>query len=85
DAGLIAEISGGAMPRQVIPASMFSHITCDGDITGDAVVDLSDLAVLLANFDASPATTADGDIDGDGVVGLTDLAMLLAAFDSTCP
>ncbi|RMF84847.1 MAG: hypothetical protein D6744_02365 [Planctomycetota bacterium] len=57
---------------------------CDEDVNGDGVVDLTDLAVVLSNFDASGATHADGDIDGDGDVDLTDLALLLAAFDAIC-
>ena len=52
-----------------------------GDLNGDDVVDLTDLAILLSNFDTpSGATLEDGDIDGDGDVDLTDLALLLAVF-----
>ena len=59
---------------------------CVGDVDGNHVVDLTDLAVLLAHFDTpSGATLAEGDVDGDGDVDLSDLAMLLSAFDRTCP
>ncbi|RMF82132.1 MAG: hypothetical protein D6744_06350 [Planctomycetota bacterium] len=52
-----------------------------GDLNGDDVVDLTDLAILLSNFDTpSGATLEDGDIDGDGDVDLTDLALLIALF-----
>lgn len=53
-----------------------------GDINGDNVVDLADLAELLANYgDGSPVA---GDLDNDGDVDLTDLAQLLANYGSNC-
>ena len=85
DCGLIAEIEGGTLGRQIIPAVMLTHVTCTGDVNGDGLVNLTDLARLLSNFDMTPAATGDGDIDGDGAVGLTDLALLLANFDVVCP
>ncbi|RMF78526.1 MAG: hypothetical protein D6744_10005, partial [Planctomycetota bacterium] len=69
-------------------AVMQFHVAtwCDGDVNGDGGVDLTDLAIVLANFDtASGATRVDGDIDGDGDVDLADLAILLANYDSVCP
>lgn len=58
---------------------------CPGDLNSDNVVDLGDLAGLLANFGTvSGATTADGDLDGDGDVDLSDLAGLLAVFGVSC-
>ena len=59
-------------------------IDCPGDVNGDLVVDLTDLAVLLANFDATGATREQGDLDGSGTVDLSDLAMLLANFGVPC-
>lgn len=57
----------------------------DGDTDGDGDVDLTDLAVTLANFDTpSGATRHDGDADGDGDVDLTDLALTLSNFDAAC-
>jgi Thrombospondin type 3 repeat len=59
---------------------------CPGDVNGDNVVDLSDLAALLTNFGTgSGATRAMGDLDGDADVDLSDLAQLLANFGATCP
>lgn len=57
---------------------------CAGDLNGDLMVDLSDLATLLSNFGLSPALPDDGDIDFDGDVDVSDLAALLAAFGSNC-
>jgi serralysin len=53
---------------------------CPGDLNGDKVVDLSDLAILLAAFGISDA----GDIDGDGDTDLADLAILLSHWGATC-
>lgn len=58
--------------------------SCVGDLNGDGVVDLADLATLLAHFGAGGATGADGDLDGDQDVDLADLAQLLSAFGTTC-
>lgn len=55
------------------------------DLDGNGVVDLVDLATLLAHFGTgSAATFEDGDIDTDGDVDLTDLATLLSYFGSNC-
>lgn len=56
---------------------------CTGDVDGDGDVDLSDLALLLANF-GTPSGATVGDVDGDGDVDLSDLAVLLANFGMTC-
>jgi hypothetical protein len=63
---------------------------CAGDIdgSGDCIVNLSDLAHLLANYGVtSGATPEQGDIDppgGDGDVDLGDLAALLAQYGDDC-
>jgi len=46
------------------------------DVSGDGVVDATDLAILIAAFD-TPAI----DLDGDGVCTSSDIAFLLAAWD----
>jgi|GEM_PF-4455704 len=59
---------------------------CPGDLNGDRVVNLSDLAILLANYGAEEGMThADGDLDFDGDVDLSDLAYLLGVYGDTCP
>lgn len=63
-------------------SELLSFGTCPGDVTGDEVVDLDDLQVLLFNFGApSPAS---GDADGDSDVDLDDLQLLLFNFGSFC-
>lgn len=61
-----------------------SSFQCPGDITGDGVVDLGDLAQLLSNFGRANATFNDGDLNGDGLVDLSDLAGMLAIYGSSC-
>ena len=56
---------------------------CVGDLDHDGDVDLTDLAVLLSDFDCGGGNCA-GDVDGDGDTDLTDLAQLLAVFDVPC-
>lgn len=60
--------------------------TLSGDTNCDCLVNLTDLATLLANFgNAGGATWQDGDQNGDGNVDLSDLAALLANFGASCP
>ena len=59
---------------------------CYGDVNGDRVVDLSDLATLLANFGLNgTALLSTGDLDCDGDVDLSDVAKLLSLYGSVCP
>lgn len=57
---------------------------CEGDVDGDGDVDLSDLGVVLANFNGAVGCASDGDLDGNGVVDLSDLGIVLAAFGNVC-
>jgi hypothetical protein len=50
---------------------------CDGDLNGDGVVNVKDLAMLKAAFFTHDATA---DLNGDGVVNAVDLALLKAQF-----
>lgn len=57
----------------------------DADFENNCEVNLTDLAILLANFGtATGATNATGDTDGNGDVVLTDLANTLARFGNVC-
>ena len=55
---------------------------CLGDLDGDFDIDLTDLALLLSDFDCSGGCV--GDVDGDGDTDLTDLAVLLSVFEAPC-
>ena len=55
----------------------------DADVDDDCDVDLTDLAILLSDFDCTSGCVAD--TNGDGNTDLTDLARILSFFDATCP
>lgn len=71
------EISSGRMTITCL-------IPCPADLNRDGLVDLVDLAQLLAHFGLTTDSHADGDITLDGVVDLADLAMMLADFGTIC-
>ncbi|MHC5114481.1 MAG: outer membrane protein assembly factor BamB family protein [Planctomycetota bacterium] len=54
-----------------------------GDLSGDGIVGIADLLMLLAGWGPCPdlPTTCPIDLDLDGVVGLRDLLILLASWD----
>jgi hypothetical protein len=58
---------------------------CIGDLNDSGVVDLSDLATLLAHFATESTSFANGDMDSNGIVDVSDLALLLANFALNCP
>lgn len=58
---------------------------CSGDLNGDRVVNLADLAALLSNYGAVNVSYNRGDLDGNGVVDLADLAVLLSSYGVSCP
>lgn len=58
---------------------------CLGDLNCDGVVDIADLALLLGNFGASPATYSQGDLNCDGVVDIADLSLFLSKFGGAHP
>ena len=86
----LGDINGDHWPDLVVGNSgdvsvkvFYAHPPpCVGDTDYDGDVDLTDLAILLSNFDAEDYVP--GDVDNDGDVDLTDLALLLANFDAQC-
>ena len=85
NSGQIAFFAQLADGRGVMMVASPASTPCPGDVNGDRIVDLSDLATLLANFGTlSGATLEDGDLDGDGDVELPDLTLLLASFGTSC-
>jgi probable HAF family extracellular repeat protein len=89
--GNVITLCGNATNPQGNPEAWIARYAlaptpCPGDVNSDRVVELADLAILLAHFGTpSGATLADGDLDGNGRVDLSDLAILLSHFGTTCP
>lgn len=62
-----------------------NEVECPGDLNGDGVIDLQDLAQLLGHYGTTSGATYEmGDLDGDQDVDLGDLAALLAVYGTTC-
>lgn len=57
----------------------------DGDADINKKVDISDFAVLAANFNLTGKRWTDGDFDGNETVNITDFAALAANFNQTFP
>lgn len=81
-----AQDVGASGPAEVHQAAQhdLSSDPVPGDVNGDGVVDLSDLAQLLAAFGTCtghPDYDPDADLNEDGCVELGDLATVLANFE----
>ena len=76
-------------PVEPVNMSFYLYASdCPEDFSGNGIVDLTDLALLLSNFDSCVGDAGFDpkiDLDNSGCVDLTDLARLLSAFDSVCP
>ncbi|MFK7962182.1 MAG: hypothetical protein AB8G96_16850 [Phycisphaerales bacterium] len=60
--------------------------TCPPDLSGNGVVDFTDITSLLAAFGECPdAGPCPADLNGDDVVGFEDLLQVLSAFGFVCP
>ena len=71
------DIDGNGIPEEC---------DCVGDLNGDRVVDLDDLAQLLGHYAATgDVSYYQGDLDFDGDVDLDDLAEMLSRYGDTCP
>ena len=80
DGDEVAACSDPADPA-IIPGGPGSGLP--GDLNADGVIDLSDLGVVLADFNCSGLCA--GDVDGDGDTDLSDLGVVLANWGETCP
>lgn len=63
-------------------------LPCPADVNGDRFVDLSDVALMLSAFGATPSNSNYSlacDIDRNGVVELGELASVLAVYGNACP
>lgn len=82
--GVLSPYTSGA-PNGVYNAHFVYHNPVTGDLTGDGVVDLGDLAKLISNYGrtGSPGYAA-GDMNNDGVIDLGDLTAVLALYGLDC-
>ena len=88
DAGMVdvGNVGMSGLPVVDIGAYEYQGQTCRGDLDGDGLIDLGDLAQLLGHYGAaSGAVYADGDLGRDGDVDLDDLAELLSLYGHPCP
>ncbi len=82
DAATLVVNPGQGCPN---PGASGNYCTADIDGSADCLVNLSDLAQLLANYGTTAgAVHDDGDLDGDGDVDLSDLAALLGQYGDDC-
>ncbi len=79
----LCEVTSDAAGEVVTITGIGVQGPCAGDANGDRVVDLTDLAEVLAGFGQTGVGLA-GDVDYDGDVDLTDLAIVLANFGVAC-
>ncbi len=56
--------------------------TCLADLTGDGIVDISDVFAFLAAYNATDPTA---DLTGDGVVDIADVFAFLGSYNTGCP
>ncbi len=57
--------------------------SCVGDLTGDGVIDLSDLGIVLSDYGCTSGCV--GDLDGNDTTDLSDLGAILSVFNTLCP
>ena len=55
-----------------------------GDFNGDLVISVSDMLLLLAEFDCYAPAVCETDLDGSGFVSVSDLLMFLSYFGTAC-
>jgi hypothetical protein len=58
---------------------------CYGDLDGDHLINLNDLAQLLGHYGQTGMTYEDGDLNEDGEIDLDDLAEMLSLYGRPCP
>jgi hypothetical protein len=76
---LTPHLLDAAEQRPAIPYTLYVATPLPGDVDFDGDVDLTDLALLLADYGCAGDDCA-GDIDHDGVTDLSDLATLLGHY-----
>lgn len=79
----IMTVTFTALSVLVVPTR--GALYCVADLNSNGVVDLSDLAALLAHFGSdNGGTLENGDLDGDHDIDIADLSRLLRSFGEDC-
>ena len=71
------------MPRLTNSPAVVLQRGLPGDANCDGKVDINDLTIVLANYNATGATGPQGDFNGDGKVDINDLTIVLAHYNET--
>lgn len=66
-----------------IEDKLTTWVVCDGDVDGNLIVDIEDVAAVISNWGAVGAGVT-GDVNGDEIVDIQDLAAVLSAFGKAC-
>jgi hypothetical protein len=66
-----------------MPALVMAQGWLPGDANHDYAVDMSDLSIVLTNFDKTNMTWSQGDFTYDGTTDIADLSIVLANYDRT--
>lgn len=82
---VVTTIAGGCSTTSNTATLTVNSGACNGDLTGDNSVDLSDVTIVLGNYGLTGATYSQGDLDGNTNVDLSDIAIILSLYGNTCP
>ena len=63
--------------------TLYPEPTCPADLSGNQLVDVADLLLVLADFGC--VSFCNADLDGDDAVAIGDILSLLSAMGSACP
>ena len=63
------------------PSRVYVVLTCDGDLTGDNVLDFFDVSRFLSFFSGQDVR---GDLNNDGVFNFFDVSLFLQLFSTSC-
>lgn len=74
-------------PVSLIPGDYTIEISvppCPGDVNGDQLVNLSDIAVVITQWNNTVMPWFGPDLSGDGMVGLADIAQIINNWAQPC-
>lgn len=80
--GLVTMLLAAVVVAGLGAASTHAAFPCQADITGDGVVNVSDLLEVLAQW--GPCAGCAADVNGDDVVDVSDMLEVLAEW-GPCP